>query len=215
MADVSIVIVEDDASYRETLTLLFSSVPGYAVAGAFPSPVEAVAAARAGGGDWAVAFMDIDMPEVNGIEGTRLLKEALPELKVVILTVFEQPGLILQAICAGADGYLLKKSSGLDLLAQVELIRNGGSPLTGGVARTLLDLLRDRVPQSRRPPVKLSLREEEVLGLLVEGRSYKQIAPELGISLDTVRHHIRGLYRKLQVQNAAAAVTRALREGLV
>ena len=215
MADIQIVIVEDDADYRDTLALLFSSTPGHAVVGAFASPAAALQAAREDTRKWTLAFMDFEMPGMNGIEATRRLKEIRPDLKVVILTVFEHPPLILEAICAGADGYLLKKSSDLDLLAQVQLVLSGGAPLTGGVARTLLDLVRDRVPRSQPLPVKLSPREEEVLALLVEGRSYKQIAPELGISLDTVRHHIRGLYRKLQVQNAAAAVTRALREGLV
>jgi DNA-binding NarL/FixJ family response regulator len=215
MANVQVVVVDDDAGYRETLELLFSSAPGYALAGAFTSPPPALEAAREHGDDWDVVFMDVDMPEMDGVEATRRLKEVQPDLKVVILTVFEDPSVILQAICAGADGYLLKKSSDLDLLAQVELIHGGGAPLTGGVARTLLDLLRDRVPKSRRPSVKLSPREEAVLGLLVEGNSYKQIAAELSISIDTVRSYIRGLYRKLQVQNAASAVTRALRDGLV
>jgi DNA-binding NarL/FixJ family response regulator len=215
MADVQIVIVDDDAGYRETLELLFSSVPGYAVAGVFSSAVAAVAAAPAQGHRWDVAFMDVDMPEMDGIEATGRLKELLPRLKIVILTVFEDPAVILRAICAGADGYLLKKSSDLDLLEQVELIEGGGAPLTAGVARTLLALLRGRMPASSRPSVRLSPREEDVLRLLVEGRSYKQIAVDLSLSLDTVRSYIRGLYRKLQVQNAAAAVTRALREGLV
>jgi DNA-binding NarL/FixJ family response regulator len=215
MANVQVVIVDDDAGYRETLELLFSSVDGYAVAGTFASPTAALAAAGTEGHRWDVAFMDVDMPEMDGIEATRRLKEVVADLKVVILTVFEDPSVILQAICAGADGYLLKKSSDLDLLGQVELIQGGGAPLTGGVARTLLALLRDRVPASRRPSVKLSPREEDVLTLLVDGRSYKQIAGDLDLSMDTVRSYIRGLYRKLQVQNAAAAVTRALREGLV
>jgi DNA-binding NarL/FixJ family response regulator len=215
VANIQVVVVDDDDGYRETLQLLFSSAPGYALAGAFTSPAPAIEAARARGHDWDVVFMDVDMPEIDGVEGTRRLKELLPELKIVVLTVFEDPSVILQAICAGADGYLLKKSSDLDLLRQVELIYGGGAPLTGGVARTLLDLLRDRVPRSRRPSVKLSPREEAVLGLLVEGNSYKQIAAGLDISIDTVRCYIRGLYRKLQVQNAASAVTKALREGLV
>jgi two-component system, NarL family, nitrate/nitrite response regulator NarL len=214
MTDVQVVIVDDDPGYRETLEMLFSGTPGHALAGTFASAAEAVAAAPAAGVRWDLAFMDIDMPEMDGIEGTRQLKQLRPELKVVILTVFEDPSIILQAICAGADGYLLKKSSDLDLLAQVELILQDGAPLTARVARTLLTLLRDRVP-AQRPPVDLSPRQEAVLLLLVGGHSYKQIAANLGLSLDTVRSHVRGLYRKLQVQNAAAAVTRALREGLV
>jgi DNA-binding NarL/FixJ family response regulator len=213
MTDVQVVVVDDDAGYRETLEMLFSSTPGHALAGAFASAGEALAGAAAGA-RWDLAFMDIDMPEMDGIEGTRQLKQLRPDLKIVILTVFEDPSVILQAICAGADGYLLKKSSDLDLLAQIELILQDGAPLTARVARTLLALLRDRVP-AQRPPVELSPRQEAVLRLLVGGYSYKQIAAELGLSLDTVRSHVRGLYRKLQVQNAAAAVTRALREGLV
>jgi DNA-binding NarL/FixJ family response regulator len=215
MADLQIAIVDDDAGYRETLELLFSSVPGFAVAGTFGDATSALSAASARGEAWDVAFMDLDMPEIDGIEATRRLKALVPALHVVILTVFEDPAVILRAICAGADGYLLKRSSDRDLLAQVELIRNGGAPLTGGVARTLLKLLRDRSPAPPVSSVKLSPREEAVLARLVEGRSYKQIAADLDISLDTVRSYIRGLYRKLQVQNAAAAVTKALRGGLV
>jgi DNA-binding NarL/FixJ family response regulator len=215
MADIAVVIVDDDASYRETLALLFSNAPGFALAGSFESGPDVLATARERGSGWDLAFVDFDMPGMNGIEATRRLKETLPELKVIILTVFEEPAVILEAICAGVDGYLFKKSSDLDLLDQAEVVVRGGSPLTGGVARTVLELLRDRVPAARGPALKLSPREEGVLGLLVEGQSYKQIADSLGLSLDTVRSYIRGLYRKLQVQNAAAAVTRALREGLV
>jgi DNA-binding NarL/FixJ family response regulator len=216
MADVQVVIVDDDPVYRKTLSLLFSGAPGFALAGTFASPPPAIAAAAAvQAPGWDVAFMDVDMPEMDGIEGTRRLKDVLPELKVVMLTVFEDPSLIVQAICAGADGYLLKKSSDLDLLAQVELIQGGGAPLTGGVARTVLELFRQRATDPRRPSIHLSPREEAVLRQLMAGRLYKEVAAELGISLDTVRTYVRGLYRKLQVRNVAAAVTKALREGLV
>ena len=216
---LNVAVVEDDPRYRHSLETLFAHAPGFALAASFGSATAALRAAEQalerGGLGWDLALMDLQLPGMDGIEATRRLKALAPQVSVVVLTVFEEPSTMLQAICAGADGYLLKKSSDLDLLGQVELIQGGGAPLTGGVARTLLALLRDRVPASRRPSVKLSPREEDVLSLLVDGRSYKQIAGDLDLSMDTVRSYIRGLYRKLQVQNAAAAVTRALREGLV
>jgi DNA-binding NarL/FixJ family response regulator len=156
---------------------------------------------------------------MSGIEATRRLKAAAPEVAVVVLTVFEEPATILQAICAGADGYLLKRTPADELLSQLRAVVAGGSPLTSEVARKVLGLLRSSVPAPppSHAPTRLQLtdREHDVLKGLVQGMSYKQIADEAGISLDTVRTHIRSVYRKLQVHSVAEAVSRAIREGLV
>ncbi len=156
---------------------------------------------------------------VSGIEGTRQLKALMPDLTVVVLTVFEEPGTVLEAICAGADGYLLKQLAPQELLAQLQVVMGGGAPLTSRVARTVLDLMRrgELAPARSPAPTRLELteREQAVLRGLVQGRAYKQVAHELGISLDTVRSHIRNVYRKLQVHSVAEAVSRAIREGLV
>jgi DNA-binding NarL/FixJ family response regulator len=148
------------------------------------------------------------------------VKRILPEVSVVVLSVFEEPEKILEAICAGADGYLTKATPPEELLAQIRAVADGGSPLTSGVARTVLDLLRHiglaetDDPSTRDDRLELSERERQVLRCLMDGMAYKQVAERLDISIDTVRSHIRRIYRKLQVHSVAQAVSRALREGL-
>jgi len=222
---LDIVLVEDDARYRESLAEYLRLSPDVRVAACYGSATEALAAigAERGGAPppWRVVLMDIDLPGVRGIEATRLLKRLLPDVLVVVLTVFEEPVVILEAIGAGADGYLLKRTAPGEILEQVRVVVAGGAPLTAGIARTVLDLLRDPggphaalvAASGGAPP--LSERERAVLRGLVDGLAYKQVADRLGISIDTVRTHIRGLYKKLQVHSVAEAVSRALRERLV
>lgn len=238
-APLHVVVVEDDPRYRESLEVLLSLHPQFRLIHAYSSAVAAVAAAQAIGEkkagtepSWDLILMDLDLPGMNGIEATRALKPLLPGALVVILTVFEEAPRILEAICAGADGYLLKRTPPQELVEQLRVVVDGGAPLTAGVARTLLDLLRDQSAGSaaggsdaaggsldatgRLPGgPALSPREREVLRALVEGLAYKQVAEALGISIDTVRHHVRGLYKKLQVHSVAEAVSRALRQRLV
>ncbi|HZI92865.1 MAG TPA: response regulator transcription factor [Patescibacteria group bacterium] len=221
-----VVVVEDDARYRSSLEQLFAHAPGFSLAASFPAAVSAVREAEQAAGQgtvpgWDLAVMDIEMPVMNGIEATRRLKAAMPGLKVVVLTVFEQPATILEAICAGADGYMLKRSRANELLDGLRAVAEGGAPLTPNVARSLLDLVREvRIepsPEQGASPTRLDLteREQQVLRSLVEGLSYKQAADILGISLGTVRTHVTSVYRKLQVHSVAEAVPRALKERLV
>ena len=216
-----VAIVEDDHRYRDSLATLFSVAEGFELVDEYPDAADATEhAARiaASGAEcpWDVVVTDMQMPRMDGIEGTRGLKAIFPELRVLVLTVYEDPPTILEAICAGADGYLLKHSAVDDVLAQVEAVAQGGAPLTPGVAATLLDVVR-KVRGTPKPKVdfQLSAREQEVLGCLVDGMSYKQVAHELDISIDTVRTHIRRLYGKLRVHSVSEAVSRAIREGLV
>lgn len=219
---IRIVAIEDDSQYRSSLELLFRHAPDFQLAEAFASP-EAALARLNGEGRGAVrcdmVLMDVELPGIDGISCTRLIKERLPEVSVVVLTVFEDRATILEAICAGADGYLLKRTPAQQLLEQLRAIAVGGSPLSAGVARTVLDLVRTLRPASSsgglRARIELTEREQEVLRCLVEGMSYKRVARQLDISLDTVRSHIRTVYRKLQVHSVAEAVNRALRQGLV
>lgn len=215
-----IAVIEDDARYRDSLGTLFENAPGFALAGLFPAAERALAwMADAALRPFDLVLMDIDLPGMSGIEATRRVRAAFPEAQVVMLTVFEDPKTILQAICAGADGYLLKRTSAPELLAQLRGIAAGGAPLTAGVARAILGLMRDLAPPDAAGPTAARLdltdRERDVLRGLVRGQSYKQAAADLSVSIDTVRTHVRGLYRKLQVHSVAAAVSRAVREGLV
>ena len=218
---MNVVVVEDDARYRASLETLFGMAPGFALAGRWSSPLEALPAlerAVAAGTPWDLALMDLDLPGMSGIEATRRIKALSPRTLVVVLTVFEEPATILEAICAGADGYLLKKTAPQELLAQLQVVADGGAPITAGVARTVLELVRGPAPPASgaaADALQLTQRERDVLRGLTRGLAYKQVADELGISLDTVRTHIRGMYRKLQVHSVAEAVSRAIRERLV
>lgn len=218
------ITVEDDRRYRESLEELLGSTPDFALAGSFAS---AEAALEGAGGDdgeaWNLVLMDVELPGMDGIAATRRMKRLNPDALVVVLTVFDEPDTILEAICAGADGYLAKRSPAEEILDELRSIMAGGSPLSPGVARTVLRLLRrfgpgptdGRTSSGGRPEVDLTEREQDVLRCLVEGLPYKQAADRLGISHNTVRSHVRNIYGKLQVQNVAQAVSRALREGLV
>ena len=225
--DLKVVIIEDNPRYRDGLETLLKHATGFVLVASFGSATVALdeVEKRLRWGqaiDWDIVLTDLELPHTNGIEATRRLKQLLPDLSVVLLTVFEDPTAILEAITAGADGYLLKKSSANEILSQLRMISEGGSPLTAGVARTVLNLLRSQQPfvpslEKNISPTRLNLteREQEVLQCLVRGLGYKQIADHLGISMDTVRTHIRAVYKKLQVHSIAEAVARAIREKLV
>jgi len=224
--DLNVAIVEDDPRYRSSLETLFKHAPGFALGASFGSARRALdevdrlteAGQRPA---WRLVLMDLQLPGISGIEATRILKGRLPELSIVVLTVFENPATIVEAIMAGADGYLLKKTPATELLSQLRMIITDGAPLTAAVARTLLSLVRQSsrstATERSRAPARLDLtgREQEVLQCLVRGLSYKQVADHLEMSIDTVRTHIRAIYKKLHVHNAAEAVARAIREKLV
>ncbi len=224
-ATLRLAVVEDDPHYRTSLEQLFSQADGFALAGSFAAPPPVLAEAERAMRErdtlpWDVVVMDLEMPRMNGIEATRRLKALAPGLKVVVVTVFEDPDAIVEAICAGADGYLLKKARAKELLEAVRAVAEGGAPLSSTVARKMLDVVRVLAPAANGPqssPTRLDLteREQQVLRALVDGLSYKQIADALGISLGTVRSHVTAVYSKLHVHNVAEAVNRAMRKRLV
>jgi two-component system, NarL family, nitrate/nitrite response regulator NarL len=216
-----VAIVEDDTRYLASLELLlrhsgrFESVAPFSNPLAYLERLQRTGAGSFGGG-WDLVVMDIQMPQLSGIECTRRSKLIAPSLPVVVLTSFEDSATILEAICAGADGYLVKRSSRAELLDHLEMVAAGGAPLTGGVARSILELLRGaRLRPRAAPALQLTERQHEVLRCLVDGLTYQGTADELDIGIETVRSHIKTLYRKLQVNSVAEAVSRALRDGLV
>jgi DNA-binding NarL/FixJ family response regulator len=215
---IRLVAVEDDRRYRASLETLFAHAPGFRLVESFASGdallnrvVESAAPERR---PWDLALMDLELPGTDGITCTRTLKEQLPGITVVVVTVREDANDVLAAICAGADGYLTKRTPPGEILAELRSVMDGGSPLSAGVARTVLELLRG---QSRPPRARLDLteREQAVLRCLVNGRTYQEAGDDLGISIDTVRSHVRHVYGKLQVHTVAQAVSRAIRDGLV
>lgn len=229
-----VLIVEDDRRYRESVVALVGNTPGCRLAAEFAAPLPALAwiersngvndAVRTGsatcsGAAFDVALIDIQLPQLSGIELARRLRALAPAAALVMLTVFEEPQTILEAICAGADGYLLKSTSARELVAQLRSAAAGGAPMTASVARSVLEITR-RIGSREltgAPPSRLELtpREQDVLRAFVRGLSYQQVAGELGVSIDTVRSHVRALYKKLQVHSVAAAVARAIHDQLV
>jgi len=220
-----VVVVEDDRKYREGITTVLELTPNFSLVSVFGSVEEVLAAAeesdsRGRGVDqWDIVLMDINLPGAGGVEGTAALKALRDDLCVVMLTTFEQPDTILRAICAGADGYLLKRTPLPEFLALLQQVSEGASPLSPQVAHALLKLVRSgqlpNVSTPTAPGPDLTEREVDVLTCLVDGLTYKGAAARLFISVDTVRSHIKNLYRKLQVNSVSEAVSRALREGLV
>lgn len=217
---IRIAVVEDNGRYRDSLETLLAHAPGFSLAASFGAAPPALAALAAAAQPWDLVLMDLELPGMSGIEATRRVKAQSPRTAVVVLTVFEEPATVLEAICAGADGYLLKRTPPERLLAELRSIVEGHSPLSGAVAHTVLDLVRrmgasptDGAGAPSR--LELSDREQDVLRCLVDGMGYKQTAERLDVSLDTVRTYIRRIYGKLQVHSVAEAVSRAVRERLV
>ncbi|MFW6078073.1 MAG: response regulator [Gemmatimonadota bacterium] len=223
---INVVAIEDDRRYRASLETLFGHAPDFTLIASFDSAVDAVERADDGapGGPiprWDLVLVDLELPSMHGIEAIRRLKAALPQTAVVALTVFEEPKTVLEAICAGADGYLVKRTAPDDLLAELRVVMRGGAPLSSGVARTVLNLLRGSSDapdgEGGASPARLDLtdRQREVLRCLVQGMSYRRAARHLGISVETVRSHVKRIYAKLQVHSAAQAVSKAIRERLI
>lgn len=221
------VTVEDDRRYRRSLEELLEGTGDFRLVGSFGTAESALERAREAGGSagsprWDLVLMDLELPGMSGIDAIRRLGELAPDASVVALTVFREPGTVLEAICAGADGYLAKRLPPDRILEEVRSVMAGGSTLSPGVARTVLRLLRrlgasegESGPRDGPSRLDLTGREREVLRCLVEGHSYRRTAAELDISHNTVRSHVRSIYSKLQVRNVAQAVSRAIREGLV
>jgi DNA-binding NarL/FixJ family response regulator len=219
---VRLAIVEDDAPYRAALRDLFSVDPAFSVEGSYDSAVSLLASVRALSevgkpAPWDLVLMDIELPRIDGIEATARLRATWPKVSVVMLTSFEDPQRILGAICAGASGYLLKKTEPSEVLEEVRAIVGGGSPLTPSVARSILSVLRNGAPAptAREGHWDLTEREMDVLRGLVLGHAYKEVAGNLNVSLDTVRSHVRSIYQKMQVHSVSQAVARAIRAGIV
>jgi len=210
-----VLIYEDNPDLQASLSQLIAGAPGLSLVGAFGNCTQVTTdVARL---QPHVVLMDIDMPGINGIEGLRRIKAGTPDINVVMLTVFEENERVFGAVCAGADGYLLKKTPPARLLEAIGEVRAGGAPMTPAIARQVLQLFPKAPTTSKaneESAANLSAREREILRLLVEGYSYKMIAADRTISIDTVRSHIKKIYEKLHVRSMTEAVSKALRQGL-
>lgn len=208
---IKVAIVEDQREIREGLAQLINTTPGYRCSGAYASMEEALDKLPKNLPD--LLLSDIGLPGMDGIRGVSILKERHPELVILMLTVYDDNDRIFDALCAGASGYLLKKTPWVKLVESLREAVDGGSPMSPEVARRVIDLFREIKPP-KEADYELTPHEVRLLRMLVEGHSYKTAAAELHVSVNTIKFHLRHIYNKLQVHTKSEAVAKALRHGL-
>ena len=212
MPIIKVAVFDDNKPRRELLELLLNSSDGLACTGAYEDCRNIVGHISANVPD--VILMDIDMPYVNGIEGLKQVREHFPTIKVLMQTIFEDDDKIFKAIVAGADGYILKKTPPAKLLESITDVMEGGAPMTPTVARQVLMLFNNKHQQIEKKDFHLTAREQEILGYLVQGLSYKMIADKCYISYPTVNSHISHIYEKLHVSSGTEAVAKAIEHNI-
>ncbi|RYY60320.1 MAG: response regulator transcription factor [Chitinophagaceae bacterium] len=210
---IKVAVFDDNELRRESLALLINAAPDMVCTGTFPDCSNTVNdLLRA---DPQVVLMDIDMPVVNGIEGVRIIRTKFPQVQILMQTVFEDDEKIFASICAGASGYILKKSTPPQIIQAIEDVYNGGAAMTASVAKQVIRAFQQNTFIENNEKIELSLREKEILALLVKGLSHKMIAANCNISYHTVNTHVKNIYGKLQVNSVAEAVVKALKQKLV
>lgn len=200
-----IAIVEDNAGISSAWERLLKAQPGLRCVGAFRSGTEALASLPDLLPD--VVLMDINLPGLSGIECTARVKALLPRTAILIVTVHSDQDRVFQALQAGASGYLLKRTSSKELLTAIQDVLQGGAPMTGEIARKVIESFRQSASLPAASPA-LTARESEVLGLLARGYTDKEIAERLAISFDTARAHVKHIYEKLHVRSRTEATAR-------
>jgi DNA-binding NarL/FixJ family response regulator len=205
-------VVEDHKATREGLSALIDGTPGYRVTGRFSTMEATLNALQQGTPD--VLLLDIGLPGMSGVEGLSIVQKLYPKIQALILTVYGDDEHVFEAVCAGACGYLLKETRPAKLLEYIREAHDGGAPMSPEIARKVLRMFQKVVPP-KAEEVRLSPRELEILRLLADGHGYKTAAGQLGISLDTIRFHVRNIYVRLHVHSKSEAVTKAFRQGLL
>ncbi len=205
---INVSIVEDSDKFRETLARVLNRSEGFKCISHYPNAEEALKALPNDKPE--VVLMDINLPGMNGVECVRQLKQLMPTLQVMMLTVYEDTENIFNALAAGATGYMLKRTSRDELLEAIREVHRGGSPMTTHIARKVV-LSFQRAAPAASPTENLSPREQEVLDCLAKGFLYKEIAEKLQISYETVHTYIRRIYEKLQVRTRTEAVAKFLK----
>jgi DNA-binding NarL/FixJ family response regulator len=211
MIPISIWIVEDDAGYRRNLKLSLEREKHVTCSRVFPSCAEFFEALGAGTSP-DVVLMDLGLPGMSGLEAIRKLADEVPDLAVVVLTVFKEKEKVLEALDSGAAGYLLKESTGPEIVRGLHEVFLGGSALSPAIAKIVVEELRKPEPTES---FSLSKREIQVLEKLAEGLAVKEIAAALDISIGTTGFHLTNIYKKLQVESQTGAVAKALRSGII
>lgn len=211
---IKVIIVEDNDTIRDGLSALINGTDNYKCVGAFEDCETFLKNFVKLQAD--VILMDIGLPGISGIEGIKKAKAIDPEANILMLTIYEDNNMIFDALCAGACGYLVKKTPPIKLLEAIKEAHEGGSPMSSNIAKKVITVFTQSYSKpSLSSEDELTIREKEVLAGLAEGSNYQEIANALFISIDTVRHHIRNIYRKLHVHSQSEAVAKALRKGII
>lgn len=205
-------IVEDDASVRDAVRQLIDGTEGFRCTGAWSSAEDGLRGLAGAPSD--VLLLDIQLPGVSGTEAVPLFHKRWPDMPVIMFTVFEDDERIFDSLCNGASGYVLKKTQPAKLLQAIVEARGGGAPMSPEVARRVLEQFRTQRPAPPAPH-RLTATEVKLLALLAEGHSYQDSARRMEISINTIRNHIRSIYEKLHVHSKSAAVSKALRTGII
>ena len=205
---ITVSIVEDNEQLRTTLARVLNRADGFSCVSQYANAEDALKDLPQIKPD--VVLMDINLPGMNGVECVRQLKKILPGVQIIMLTVYEDTENIFDALAAGASGYLLKRTTGSELLEAIKEVLHGGSPMTAHIARKVVQSFQKNAPA--QPAENLSEREQQVLDLLSHGLMYKEIADKLQISYETVHTYIRRIYEKLRVRTRTEAVAKFLRQ---
>lgn len=209
---IKILIYEDNPQLREGLSMLINGSDGFEVLAAYKNCNNVLDEVSAWKPD--VILMDIDMPGVNGIEGLKLIRQKNQNVKILMLTVFDDNKNVFESLKAGANGYVLKKTPPAKLLEYISEAASGGAPMTSSIASQVLKMFSE-VNNPVYADYNLSEREKQVLQFLVDGYSYKMIAAEMFIAIDTVRSHIKKIYEKLHVNSKSEAVAKAFKDKII
>ncbi|GAB3920788.1 response regulator transcription factor [Mucilaginibacter myungsuensis] len=214
--EIKVAIFEDNKLIREALQTIINGTPGFICTGTFANVNQVEADILFCRPD--VVLMDIEMPGRNGIEATQIITDNFPDVKVLIQTVFNDNDKIFKALCAGASGYILKADSPLKLLQALEEVHKGGASMSSAIAQKVLQFfVRKNVilVQPEETDFALSAREKEILSLMMEGYNYRDLADKAFISYETVRTHIKRIYKKLHVASRSEAIMKAKQQGFV
>jgi DNA-binding NarL/FixJ family response regulator len=202
-----VLIVEDDAEIRNSFVLIVNSSEKFSVVGAYGTCEEAIKHLNHDKPDY--VLMDIELPGMSGIQGTKVIRDKSPSSEVIMVTVYEDNEQVFEAMKAGATGYITKSSNHLELLSALEEISRGGAPMSSKIARMVIDNFHIN------PNSPLTKRETEILQLISEGKTYTQISEQLFISKETSKTHIKNIYSKLQVNSKSEALARAAQDKLI
>ena len=213
--EIKVAIFEDNKLIREALQTIINGTSGFTCTGNFANVNQVEADISFSRPD--VVLMDIEMPGRTGIEATKIIKDRFPEIKVLIQTVFNDNEKIFNALCAGASGYILKTDSPVKQLQAIEEVYNGGASMSSTIAQKVMQFFVSQnviLVQPEEGDFNLSTREKEILALMMEGDNYRSIADKAFISYETVRTHIKHIYKKLHVVSRSEAIMKARQQGM-